>query len=117
MEGGGDVAFVKHTTVQENCDGKRKEFWARNQLTADYQLLCRDGTPPGSVLQAPYRPRTCRTCSAHCPRGRCWLSRPRLQKAELILFHARLFQAMIERKVEEGVGMVSLFHGVGVVIG
>lgn len=44
VEGGGDVAFVKHTTVQENCDGKRKEFWARNQLTADYQLLCRDGT-------------------------------------------------------------------------
>ncbi|KAF0305802.1 Melanotransferrin [Amphibalanus amphitrite] len=44
VEGGGDVAFVKHTTVQENCDGKRQEFWARNQLTADYQLLCRDGT-------------------------------------------------------------------------
>jgi len=44
VEGGGDVAFVKHTTVLENCDGKRKEFWARNQLTADYQLLCRDGT-------------------------------------------------------------------------
>ena len=44
VEGGGDVAFVKHTTVMENCDGKRKEWWARNQLTADYQLLCRDGT-------------------------------------------------------------------------
>merc|ERR1712088_694304 len=44
MGGGGDVAFVKHTTVMENCDGKRKEIWARNQLTADYQLLCRDGT-------------------------------------------------------------------------
>ena len=44
VEGGGDVAFVKHTTVMENCDGKRKEIWARNQLTADYQLLCRDGT-------------------------------------------------------------------------
>ena len=41
VEGGGDVAFVKHTTVMENCDGKRKEIWARNQLTADYQLLCR----------------------------------------------------------------------------
>ena len=37
VEGGGDVAFVKHTTVMENCDGKRKEIWARNQLTADYQ--------------------------------------------------------------------------------
>merc|ERR1712156_1057133 len=44
VEGGGHVAFVKHTTVLENCDGKRKEWWARNQLTADYQLLCRDGT-------------------------------------------------------------------------
>ncbi len=41
VEGGGDVAFVKHTTVMENCDGKRKEWWARNQLTADFQLLCR----------------------------------------------------------------------------
>jgi len=44
VEGGGDVAFVKHTTVMENCDGKRKEWWARNQLTSDFQLLCRDGT-------------------------------------------------------------------------
>merc|ERR1719422_2378594 len=44
VEGGGDVAFVKHTTVMENCDGKRNEIWSRNQLTADYQLLCRDGT-------------------------------------------------------------------------
>jgi hypothetical protein len=41
VEGGGDVAFVKHTTVMENCDGKRKEWWARNQLTNDFQLLCR----------------------------------------------------------------------------
>ncbi len=44
VEGGGHVAFVKHTTVMENCDGKRKEWWARNQLTNDYELLCRDGT-------------------------------------------------------------------------
>ena len=44
VEGGGNVAFVKHTTVHENCDGKRKEWWARNQLTSDYELLCRDGT-------------------------------------------------------------------------
>ena len=44
VEGGGHVAFVKHTTVTENCDGKRKEWWARNQLTSDYELLCRDGT-------------------------------------------------------------------------
>merc|ERR1712241_1459597 len=44
VEGGGNVAFVKHTTVTENCDGKRKGWWARNQLTVDYELLCRDGT-------------------------------------------------------------------------
>ncbi|KAK8379650.1 hypothetical protein O3P69_019551 [Scylla paramamosain] len=44
VEGGGDIAFVKHTTVKENVDGRRKEWWARNQLTADYQLVCRDGT-------------------------------------------------------------------------
>jgi len=44
VEGGGDVAFIKHTTVMENTDGKRKEWWARNQLTTDYELLCRDGT-------------------------------------------------------------------------
>ena len=30
--------------MMENCDGKRNEIWSRNQLTKDYQLLCRDGT-------------------------------------------------------------------------
>ncbi|XP_019887469.2 melanotransferrin [Ooceraea biroi] len=44
VEGGGDVSFVKHTTVAENTDGKRKEFWARNTFTKDFQLLCPDGT-------------------------------------------------------------------------
>lgn len=44
VEGGGDVAFVKHTTVAENTDGKRREFWARNTFTKDFQLLCPDGT-------------------------------------------------------------------------
>lgn len=43
VEGGGHVAFVKHTTVYENTDGKRKEWWARNALNTDYQLLCPDG--------------------------------------------------------------------------
>lgn len=37
------MAFVKHTTVFENTDGKRKEFWARNTFMKDYQLLCPDG--------------------------------------------------------------------------
>lgn len=44
VEGGGNIAFLKHTTVRENVDGRRREWWARNQLTSDYQLACRDGT-------------------------------------------------------------------------
>ncbi|XP_068083079.1 transferrin 2 isoform X2 [Anabrus simplex] len=44
VEGGGQVAFVKHTTVTENTDGKRREWWARNTLTDDFELLCPDGT-------------------------------------------------------------------------
>lgn len=43
MEGGGHVAFVKHTTVMENTDGKRREWWARNALNEDFELLCPDG--------------------------------------------------------------------------
>ncbi|XP_076644544.1 transferrin 2 [Halictus rubicundus] len=44
VEGGGDVAFVKHTTVTENTDGKRQETWARNTFLKDFELLCPDGT-------------------------------------------------------------------------
>lgn len=44
VEGGGDVAFVKHTTVSENTGGKRREWWARNTLNDDFELLCPDGT-------------------------------------------------------------------------
>ncbi|VVC43089.1 Transferrin,Transferrin family, iron binding site,Transferrin-like domain [Cinara cedri] len=44
VEGGGNVAFVKHTTVYENADGKRKQWWARNTLSYDFELLCPDGT-------------------------------------------------------------------------
>uniref|UniRef100_A0A8D8LTG3 Serotransferrin n=1 Tax=Cacopsylla melanoneura TaxID=428564 RepID=A0A8D8LTG3_9HEMI len=44
IEGGGNVAFVKHTTVLENSDGKRREWWARNALKEDFELLCPDGT-------------------------------------------------------------------------
>ncbi|XP_075238326.1 transferrin 2 [Lycorma delicatula] len=44
VEGGGHVAFVKHTTVMENTDGKRREWWARNALNEDFELLCPDGT-------------------------------------------------------------------------
>ncbi|GAB0092188.1 Transferrin [Sergentomyia squamirostris] len=44
VEGGGHVAFAKHTTVAENTGGKRREWWARNTLNDDFQLLCPDGT-------------------------------------------------------------------------
>ncbi|CAH1155360.1 unnamed protein product [Phaedon cochleariae] len=44
VEGGGDVAFVKHTTVFENTGGKKREWWTRDNLNDDYELLCPDGT-------------------------------------------------------------------------
>lgn len=44
VEGGGHVAFVKHTTVNENTGGKRREWWARDALVDDFELLCPDGT-------------------------------------------------------------------------
>lgn len=43
VEGGGHVAFVKHTTVDENSGGKRREWWARDALIDDFELLCPDG--------------------------------------------------------------------------
>ncbi|XP_053315566.1 melanotransferrin [Spea bombifrons] len=44
VEGAGDVAFIKHSTVSENSDGKNSDAWAKEVSSADYQLLCRDGT-------------------------------------------------------------------------
>ncbi|KAI4460422.1 transferrin [Holotrichia oblita] len=43
VEGGGHVAFVKHTTAIENTGGKRREWWARDALVDDFELLCPDG--------------------------------------------------------------------------
>ncbi|XP_067898024.1 serotransferrin-B-like [Heterodontus francisci] len=40
----GDVAFVKHTTVPENTDGNGQLSWNRNLNSANYYLLCKDGT-------------------------------------------------------------------------
>ncbi|XP_038671910.1 melanotransferrin-like [Scyliorhinus canicula] len=40
----GDIAFVKHSTVPENTDGKNPMAWAKILNSSDYQLLCRDGS-------------------------------------------------------------------------
>ncbi|XP_026170439.1 transferrin-a [Mastacembelus armatus] len=39
VDGAGDVAFVKHTIVQENSDGNGPE-WAKGVNSADYELIC-----------------------------------------------------------------------------
>ena len=41
---GGDVAFIKHTTVRENTGGRNHAEWSRNRRSDDYELLCNDGT-------------------------------------------------------------------------
>ncbi|GBP40151.1 Lactotransferrin [Eumeta japonica] len=44
VEGGGDVAFVRHMTPAAVAGGRRAEWWARDLLPDDLQLLCPDGT-------------------------------------------------------------------------
>ncbi|XP_022703408.1 melanotransferrin-like isoform X2 [Varroa jacobsoni] len=44
VEGGGEVAFVKHTTIFENTAGRNPLPWARNVAPEDFELLCRDGS-------------------------------------------------------------------------
>lgn len=44
VEGGGDVAFCKHTAIFENTGGSNRETWARNLIKSDFELLCRDGS-------------------------------------------------------------------------
>ena len=41
---GGDISYVKHTTVRENTDGRNVAEWSRNRRSDDYELLCNDGT-------------------------------------------------------------------------
>ncbi|XP_068136537.1 serotransferrin-B-like isoform X2 [Hyperolius riggenbachi] len=40
----GDVAFVKHTTVFENTEGRNPVGWAKNLKPNDFELLCPDGS-------------------------------------------------------------------------
>lgn len=42
VQGGGDVSFVKHTTVQENTNGNNEAEWAKNLRALDFKLLCKD---------------------------------------------------------------------------
>lgn len=44
VEGGGDVAFAKHTTILDNTNGRNSDFWSRNKIDDDFELLCRDGS-------------------------------------------------------------------------
>ncbi|TMS21514.1 Otolith matrix protein 1 [Larimichthys crocea] len=43
----GDVAFIKHTTIFENSDGRNQESWALDLELEDLKLLCPDGTEAG----------------------------------------------------------------------
>ncbi|XP_066477689.1 melanotransferrin-like [Tiliqua scincoides] len=44
VEGAGDVAFVKHSTVAETIEGQAFLPWAQQLQLKDFQLLCRDGS-------------------------------------------------------------------------
>ncbi|XP_071607746.1 ovotransferrin-like [Heliangelus exortis] len=39
----GDVAFIKHSIVEENTNGKNEEEWAKNLKMDEFELLCTDG--------------------------------------------------------------------------
>ncbi|NXI88898.1 TRFE protein, partial [Rhipidura dahli] len=39
----GDVAFIKHSIVEENTDGRSTESWAKDLKMDQFELLCTDG--------------------------------------------------------------------------
>nr|XP_061795252.1 serotransferrin-like [Nerophis lumbriciformis] len=39
VDGAGDVAFIKHTTVEENTNGKGAD-WTKDIQSSDYELIC-----------------------------------------------------------------------------
>ena len=41
---GGHVAFVMHTAVISNTDGRNVDQWARPLRAIDFELLCKNGT-------------------------------------------------------------------------
>ncbi|CAH1789988.1 unnamed protein product [Owenia fusiformis] len=43
VETDADVAFIKHSTVPSNTDGKNMDDWAKTLKSSDFELLCRDG--------------------------------------------------------------------------
>jgi melanoma-associated antigen p97 len=42
-EGMGDVAFMRHTSVIANTDGRNTDQWAYGLRQTDFELLCKDG--------------------------------------------------------------------------
>ncbi|XP_071781225.1 serotransferrin-1 [Centroberyx gerrardi] len=49
VEGGGDVAFIKHTIVPENSDGNGP-IWAKDVKSTEYELIC-PGKGPVAITE------------------------------------------------------------------
>ncbi|MBN3298543.1 TRFE1 protein, partial [Amia calva] len=53
-EGKGDVAFVLHTTIEQNTGGHNTAAWASNLVASDYKLVC-PSHPKSSVDVSQYK--------------------------------------------------------------